>query len=215
MEPVSVSAFEDNIIWSRNICCRRTDNRFFFSSDVACKQNIFLTSILSNWKIYKCRTQNMSGIEKFHYDIWWKINFSVIRSGCNLIYGFYAIHFIVQRFPGKFFTFFASLFCKKFCIVSLNSGAVHQNKIYNIARCWSRINVTWKSAFCKNWKKSTMVIMSVRNDYSFKIFQINVEISIFFIRLFAFSLKSAAIHEKFFAVDIKNVFWTSNFLSGS
>ena len=205
VKSVAVCAFHDNVIRSGKIRGRRTDYRFFFAPDIACKKNAFFLRAVRNGKIRKCGTQNMSRVKKFHFYIRGDIHFSIIRHGNNLVCAADNVFFRENRPPVESFAFFLGLLSQKFGISRLNPCAVHHHDVRNVSCGGSRIYVSFKTPFSQNRKKSAMVVMSVRENDSFKFVSRIIKISVFCVGCFAASLKSAAVYHYLFAVHLDYV----------
>ena len=147
----------------------------------------------------------MSGVIEFERNVRRDVHFPVIGKRYNLVCCFYNVIFIKKRTPGKFFAFFVRLFCKEFSISCLNARAVHHNKICNVARCRSCVNISGKSFFCKDRQKSAVVIVSVRKNDCIKFVGSNVEIPVLCIRKLALSLKSTTVYHYLMSVYFQNM----------
>ena len=163
-------------------------------------------------KISERTAQNVARVKEFKSYVGGNVHFAVVTE-CNYLVGrLYTVCFAEQRLPGKFFTFFGGLFCKEFSIAGLYSCAVHHYDVCKIACSRCCINIAVIFVFCKNRKKSTVVKMSVGQYNAFYFVCCKIKVSVFFVCLGTFSLKSPAVNHKASSVYFKNVFASGNFL---
>ena len=136
MQSVSVGAFQKNVVGSGNVYGRVADNRLVFSAQVTriCDADIAVFLIFDCYH-RNCRAENMTGIEKFQFNIGGYVHFALIGKGDKLIGGKHYVFFGKEGLPGKGFSFFCGLLTQILGIARLNASAVHHNQICQISGC--------------------------------------------------------------------------------
>ena len=157
----------------------------------------------------------MARVKKFQRDVWPDENFSVVGNGDELVHRLDAVLLVVHGLPIKALALALGLLLQVFRVAGLNAGAVHYDKVGQVARRAGGVKVSVVSFFCQNGDKAAVVKMSVGQDHGFQFFVVKFKVAVLFVGLAAVALKGSAVNHVRASVNFQYVFAASNFLGGA